>query len=67
MNTRTVLVHIYANLQNMDILKLAMVYQAYCPELISQFYCTVFFKNDSVRNMTWMSGPHKLTSNLSTW
>ena len=44
--------HIYATLENMNILKLAIVYQSYCPKLISQFYCTVFFHNDSVRTMT---------------
>ena len=59
--------HIYTALENMNILKLAMVYQSYCPDLISQFYCTVFFHNDSVRTMTWMFGESKYTSTLSTF
>src|SRR5664279_3434581 len=51
----------------MEILKLFLTKQPYCPEIISQFYCTVRFKDDSVRSMTWMCGDHLLESNLSTF
>ena len=57
--------HIYATLENMNILKLAMIYQSYCPELISQFYCAIFFHNNCVRTMTWMSGDTKFTNWMS--
>ena len=67
MNTRTMNILKQATLENMNILKHAMVYQSYCLDLISQFYCTVSFHNDSARTMTWMSGESKYTSTMSTF
>ncbi|KAK1629806.1 hypothetical protein QYE76_004121 [Lolium multiflorum] len=31
----------------------------YCPLLVRQFYCTVFFHDDADRTMTWMTGREK--------
>jgi hypothetical protein len=44
--------HINSTLDTMDILKLALIKQSYYPELISKFYCTVAFKDDTLRTMT---------------
>jgi hypothetical protein len=56
--------HIHSTLVTMDILKLALVKESYCPELVSQFYCTVAFKDDTLRTMTWICGHEQVESNL---
>ncbi|KAK1652778.1 hypothetical protein QYE76_070583 [Lolium multiflorum] len=35
----------------------------YCPILVRQFHCTVFFHDDPARTMTWMTGQEKYTCN----
>ncbi|KAK1648410.1 hypothetical protein QYE76_066215 [Lolium multiflorum] len=35
----------------------------YCPILVRQFHCTVFFHDDVARHMTWMTGKEKYTCN----
>ncbi|KAK1687097.1 hypothetical protein QYE76_047945 [Lolium multiflorum] len=35
----------------------------YCPLLVRQFHCTVFFHDDPARTMTWMTGKEKYTCN----
>ncbi|KAK1606599.1 hypothetical protein QYE76_030272 [Lolium multiflorum] len=35
----------------------------YCPILVRQFHCTVFFHDDAARTMTWMTGQGKYTCN----
>ncbi|KAK1693642.1 hypothetical protein QYE76_010339 [Lolium multiflorum] len=35
----------------------------YCPILVRQFHCTVFFHDDAARTMTWMTGKQKYTCN----
>ncbi|KAM0839664.1 hypothetical protein ACQ4PT_060170 [Festuca glaucescens] len=35
----------------------------YCPILVRQFHCTVFFHDDAARTMTWMTGKEKYTCN----
>ena len=61
------LTHIHEALVKMDIMRLAMINQPYCPNLISQFYCTVRFKKDLVRTMIWMAGENKVTSTLGVF
>ena len=62
----TVFNHIDETLVKLDILPLVLHCQPYCPELISQFYCTIHFKQDQVRTMVWMcGGDRKIRSNLA--
>jgi hypothetical protein len=35
----------------------------YCPSLVRQFHCTVFFHDDPARTMTWMTGKEKYSYN----
>ena len=35
----------------------------YCPHLVRQFHCTVFFHDDPARTMTWMSGKAQYSCN----
>ena len=35
----------------------------YCPALIRQFHCTVFFHDDPARTITWMSGTEQYSCN----
>ena len=35
----------------------------YCPILVRQFHCTVFFHDDAARTMTWMTGQEQYTCN----
>ncbi|KAK1619550.1 hypothetical protein QYE76_025067 [Lolium multiflorum] len=35
----------------------------YCPILVRQFHCTVFFHDDVARTMTWMTGYEQYTCN----
>ncbi|KAM0832404.1 hypothetical protein ACQ4PT_064926 [Festuca glaucescens] len=35
----------------------------YCPSLVRQFHCTVFFHDDPARTMTWMTGKEKYSCN----
>ena len=35
----------------------------YCPILVRQFHCTVFFHDDPARTMTWMTGKEKYSCN----
>jgi hypothetical protein len=35
----------------------------YCPLLVRQFHCTVFFHDDPARTMTWMTGKQKYSCN----
>ncbi|KAK1667607.1 hypothetical protein QYE76_055766 [Lolium multiflorum] len=35
----------------------------YCPILVRQFHCTVFFHDDPARTMTWMTGKDKYSCN----
>ena len=37
--------------------------ESYCPLLVRQFHCTVFFHDDVSRTMTWMTGKQKYTCN----
>ncbi|KAK1696452.1 hypothetical protein QYE76_013149 [Lolium multiflorum] len=37
----------------------------YCPLLVRQFHCTVFFHNDYERTMTWMTGKEKYSCTYS--
>ena len=37
--------------------------ESYCPLLVRQFHCTVFFHDDVSRTMTWMTGQQKYTCN----
>ncbi|KAK1666694.1 hypothetical protein QYE76_054853 [Lolium multiflorum] len=37
--------------------------ECYCPILVRQFHCTVFFHDDAARTMTWMTGKQKYTCN----
>ncbi|KAK1682572.1 hypothetical protein QYE76_043420 [Lolium multiflorum] len=35
----------------------------YCPLLVRQFHCTVYFHDDPARTMTWMTGKEKYSCN----
>jgi hypothetical protein len=35
----------------------------YCPLLVRQFHCTVYFHDDPARTMTWMTGKQKYSCN----
>ncbi|KAM0872543.1 hypothetical protein ACQ4PT_038661 [Festuca glaucescens] len=37
----------------------------YCPTLVRQFHCMVFFHDDSARTMTWMSGTEQYSCNYN--
>ncbi|KAK1631017.1 hypothetical protein QYE76_005332 [Lolium multiflorum] len=37
----------------------------YCPLLVRQFHCTVFFHDDAARTMTWMTGREKYSRNYT--
>ncbi|KAK1601292.1 hypothetical protein QYE76_018137, partial [Lolium multiflorum] len=39
-----------------DLMCLTPPNESYCPILVRQFHCTVFFHNDAARTMTWMIG-----------
>jgi len=57
--------YIRQTLEKMNLWKLVCLnVDYYIPELVQQFYCTVFFHGDEERNMTWMSGDVKVSSNL---
>ncbi|KAM0871134.1 hypothetical protein ACQ4PT_039597 [Festuca glaucescens] len=50
---------IHGVLTTMDIFTLANVKQNFCPELVAQFYATIWFKEDNARHMTFMCGNHR--------
>ncbi|KAK1606171.1 hypothetical protein QYE76_029844 [Lolium multiflorum] len=44
-----------------DLMCLTPTDGCYCPSLVRQFHCTVFFHDDAARTMTWMTGKQKYT------
>ncbi|KAK1603911.1 hypothetical protein QYE76_027584 [Lolium multiflorum] len=46
-----------------DLMCLTPTDGCYCPTLVRQFHCTVFFHDDAARTMTWMTGKQKYTCN----
>ncbi|KAK1696557.1 hypothetical protein QYE76_013254 [Lolium multiflorum] len=46
-----------------DLMCLTPTDGCYCPILVRQFHCTVFFHDDAARTMTWMTGKQKYTCN----
>ncbi|KAK1685811.1 hypothetical protein QYE76_046659, partial [Lolium multiflorum] len=46
-----------------DLMCLTPTDGCYCPTLVRQFHCTVFFHDDAPRTMTWMTGKQKYTCN----
>ena len=55
--------YVYATLTKMNMMQLVTINQDYMPDLVNQFFCTVFFHDDDDRSMTWMTGnmPHTTT------
>ena len=43
-------------LRKMDLMDLACLEQKYYPDVVRQFFCTVFFHSDPERTMSWMTG-----------
>ncbi|KAK1632735.1 hypothetical protein QYE76_007050 [Lolium multiflorum] len=46
-----------------DLMCLTPTDGCYCPTLVRQFHCTVFFHDDAARTMTWMTGKQQYTCN----
>jgi hypothetical protein len=49
-------------LEGLGLWSLACFNQDYCPELVQQFYCTVYYHKSGPIDLTWMCGNHKISS-----
>ncbi|KAK1686603.1 hypothetical protein QYE76_047451 [Lolium multiflorum] len=66
MHAATTYRFVVETLKNMGLYELVCLTPSdgcYCPLLVRQFHCTVYFHDDPARTMTWMTGKEKYSCN----
>ncbi|KAK1649981.1 hypothetical protein QYE76_067786 [Lolium multiflorum] len=66
MHAATTYRFVVETLKNMGLYELVCLTPSdgcYCPTLVRQFHCTVYFHDDPARTMTWMTGKDKYSCN----
>jgi hypothetical protein len=49
-------------LEGLGLWRLVCFNQDYCPELVQQLYCTIYYHKIGTFDITWMCGNHKISS-----
>lgn len=55
--------YVDAALRKMGLFEIACLDQSFFPDVIRQFFCTVFFHTDDALTFTWMTGTRQFSSN----